>query len=54
MKERNNPIYPTWYQGTFALCEKCGESYEPYCKLPHICKKQNSYPQKDEKRMKND
>ena len=43
-QNRKNPNYPPWYQGTFVLCEKCGEAYEPCCKYEHKCKKQNSYP----------
>lgn len=31
---------------TVVKCEKCGEYYEAICKLPHICKKLNSYPVK--------
>ncbi len=38
-------------------CNRCGidifnpsgENYEPICELKHICKKQNSYPVKEEK-----
>lgn len=44
MSERNNPNYPEWHRFTVAECPKCGEWYEPICRLPHICKKQNSYP----------
>ncbi len=46
-QERRNPHYPEEYCGTFCICEKCGESYEPICVLEHICKKQNSYPRED-------
>ena len=44
MKKRKNPDYPLGHCMTVRLCEKCGEHYEPICKLEHICKKQNSYP----------
>lgn len=48
--DRKNPYYPEEYCGTFMVCEKCGESYEPLCSLNHICKEQNSYPQENESR----
>ncbi len=41
---RKNPQYPPWYCFTVKECPKCGELYEPICKLKHICRKQNSYP----------
>lgn len=44
MSKRTNPKYPSWHCFTTTLCEKCGEFYEPICRLPHKCKKQNSYP----------
>ena len=47
MSKRKNPNYPPWYCFTVAKCKKCGEHYEPICELPHICKKQNSYPLKE-------
>jgi len=42
--KRNNPNYPPWHCFTVAECKKCGEWYEPICRLPHICREQNSYP----------
>lgn len=42
--KRNNPKYPPDHCFTVCKCEKCYEWYEPICCLPHICKKQNSYP----------
>lgn len=48
MTKRNNPKYPPWHCFTVVKCKKCGEHYEPICKLEHICKKQNSYPIKGE------
>lgn len=44
MAERNTPAYPSYCCFTTVQCQKCGEWYEPICKLDHICKKQNSYP----------
>jgi hypothetical protein len=49
MIERKNPNYPSWHRFTVAECEKCGDFYEPDCRLKHICKKQNSYPKNKEK-----
>lgn len=43
MIDRKNPNYPPHHCFTVALCEKCGEAYEPGCEFPHKCKKQNSY-----------
>lgn len=43
---RKNPKYPPWHCMTVVECPKCGESYEPICELKHICKKQNSYPER--------
>lgn len=48
MPERNNPKYPPGHCFTVVRCKKCGERYEPICRLKHICKKQNSYPVKEE------
>lgn len=50
MLKRKNPIYPYNHCFTTVECEKCGEHYEPICELKHICKKQNSYPIKEEKK----
>lgn len=52
MEKRNNPNYPEWHRFTVAECPKCGEWYEPICRLPHICNKQNSYPRKEEAGVK--
>ena len=48
MQKRKNPNYPPWHCFTVVKCKKCGEHYEPFCELKHICKKQNSYPVKEE------
>ena len=48
MQKRKNPNYPPWHCFTVRKCPKCGEHYEPFCELKHICKKQNSYPIKDD------
>ena len=53
MAERNNPKYPPWLCISVRICKKCGEYYEPICSLKHICKKQNSYPAKEEKENDN-
>lgn len=50
MAKRKNPNYLPWYCFTVAKCKKCGEHYEPICELEHICKKQNSYLIKENKR----
>lgn len=49
MVNRNNSKYPPWHCITVRKCTKCGEMYEPFCELQHICKKQNSYPVKKNK-----
>ncbi len=54
MDKRNNPKYPEWHCFTVRYCDKCGELYEPICSLKHICKKQNSYPVKEEKEINNE
>lgn len=46
--KRKNPKYPFGHCFTLCECEKCGEYYEESCKLKHICRKQNSYPVKEE------
>ncbi|MCM1223148.1 MAG: hypothetical protein NC548_52725 [Lachnospiraceae bacterium] len=46
---RKNPKYPPGHCFTVVKCEKCGESYEPFCELKHICRKQNSYPPQPDK-----
>lgn len=51
---RKNPPYPLGHCFTMVKCEKCGEYYEPICICEHICKKQNSYPVKEEKRNEKD
>lgn len=48
MSKRKNPAHPFNHQFTVVKCEKCGEFYEPICELLHICKKQNSYPVKED------
>ena len=50
MEKRKNPNYPPWHCFTVATCKKCGEYFEPFCRLEHICKKQNSYPKEEEKK----
>lgn len=44
LPERKNPPYPPYHCFTVVMCKERGEFYEPICKLPHKCKKQNSYP----------
>lgn len=55
---RKNPKYPPWHCFSVVKCRKCGEKYEPFCELKHICRKQNSYPVEDnvekEEENKND
>jgi hypothetical protein len=48
LPDRKNPNYPPYFGFTVVACKKCGEWYEPICRLPHICKKQNSYPMNKE------
>ena len=43
LSERKNPPYQPYHCFTVVMCKECGEFYEPICKLPHKCKKQNSY-----------
>ena len=45
--KRNNPEYPHGQCFAVRECEKCGEFYEPFCEMKHICKKQNSYPKEE-------
>lgn len=47
-KKRNNPKHPPHHCFTAVKYKKCGEYFEPICELEHICKKQNSYPIKDD------
>ena len=44
MEKRHNPYHSPGHQFTVAICEECGEAYEPLSKLPHECRKKNSYP----------
>lgn len=44
LPDRKNPDYPDYHCFTVRTCKKCGERFEPICRLKHICKKQNSYP----------
>lgn len=44
---RENPLYEPNHCFTVTKCDKCGEYYEAWCEVKHICEKQNSYPQDD-------